>query len=121
MIRRPPKSTRPDTLFPYTTLFRSRLFLFGAYEHQEACQSQDDGPTGAGFPNQQTGISVDQFNAIREVLNRVYGVDTGDLVTNRPFTNNRYFVRADLQINDDHRLETTDRKSVVEGKSCQYV
>src|SRR3546814_3594079 len=24
MIRRPPISTRPDTLFPYTTLFRSR-------------------------------------------------------------------------------------------------
>src|SRR3546814_3496796 len=23
MIRRPPRSTRPDTLFPYTTLFRS--------------------------------------------------------------------------------------------------
>src|SRR3546814_1185297 len=23
MIRRPPKSTRPDPLFPYTTLFRS--------------------------------------------------------------------------------------------------
>src|SRR3546814_8920996 len=25
MIRRPPRSTRPDTLVPYTTLFRSRL------------------------------------------------------------------------------------------------
>src|SRR3546814_12691370 len=25
MIRRPPRSTRPDTLFPYTTLFRSRF------------------------------------------------------------------------------------------------
>src|SRR3546814_6990624 len=25
MIRRPPRSTRPDTLFPYTTLFRSPL------------------------------------------------------------------------------------------------
>src|SRR3546814_10334665 len=25
MIRRPPGSTRTDTLFPYTTLFRSRL------------------------------------------------------------------------------------------------
>src|SRR3546814_18741265 len=23
-MRRPPRSTRPDTLFPYTTLFRSR-------------------------------------------------------------------------------------------------
>src|SRR3546814_1836421 len=25
MIRRPPRSTRTDTLFPYTTLFRSQL------------------------------------------------------------------------------------------------
>src|SRR3546814_20512661 len=25
MSRRPPRSTRPDTLFPYTTLFRPRL------------------------------------------------------------------------------------------------
>src|SRR3546814_12331755 len=29
MIRRPPRSTRTDTLFPYTTLFRSPLFLAG--------------------------------------------------------------------------------------------
>src|SRR3546814_8028073 len=27
MIRRPPRSTRTDTLFPYTTLFRSRAQL----------------------------------------------------------------------------------------------
>src|SRR3546814_10554774 len=27
MIRRPPRSTRTDTLFPYTTLFRSWFFL----------------------------------------------------------------------------------------------
>src|SRR3546814_13012805 len=29
MIRRPPRSTRTDTLFPYTTLFRSREILVG--------------------------------------------------------------------------------------------
>src|SRR3546814_10514140 len=28
MIRRPPRSTRTDTLFPYTTLFRSRWYCF---------------------------------------------------------------------------------------------
>jgi hypothetical protein len=28
MIRRPPRSTQPTTLFPYTTLFRSGIFLF---------------------------------------------------------------------------------------------
>src|SRR3546814_1743559 len=27
MIRRPPRSTRTDTLFPYTTLFRSEITL----------------------------------------------------------------------------------------------
>src|SRR3546814_18895490 len=27
MVRRPPRSTRTDTLFPYTTLFRSALHL----------------------------------------------------------------------------------------------
>ena len=88
-------------------VIKDRLFLFGAYEHQEAGQSQDDGPTGAGFANPQTGISVDQFNAISAVLNSVYGVETGPLVTNRPFTNDRYFVRGDLQITDDHRFEAT--------------
>src|SRR3546814_4901417 len=30
MIRRPPRSTRTDTLFPYTTLFRSIVIDFGA-------------------------------------------------------------------------------------------
>src|SRR3546814_2243362 len=35
MIRRPPRSTRTDTLFPYTTLFRSlNLGLFIAAQHQ---------------------------------------------------------------------------------------
>src|SRR3546814_3372063 len=48
MIRRPPRSTRTDTLFPYTTLFRSLVgecrpvhalrtdrFAVGLYHHQQ--------------------------------------------------------------------------------------
>src|SRR3546814_21150916 len=34
MIRRPPRSTRTDTLFPYTTLFRSREKPQGSEEFQ---------------------------------------------------------------------------------------
>src|SRR3546814_8238711 len=30
MIRRPPRSTRTDTLFPYTTLFRSAAWMMNA-------------------------------------------------------------------------------------------
>src|SRR3546814_6416745 len=35
MIRRPPRSTRTDTLFPYTTLFRSRYLARGGFGREE--------------------------------------------------------------------------------------
>src|SRR3546814_12415558 len=35
MIRRPPRSTRTDTLFPYTTLFRSKWRIqLGAFSNE---------------------------------------------------------------------------------------
>src|SRR3546814_3409882 len=37
MLRRPPRSTRTDTLFPYTTLFRSE-------QHLHAGAAEADGP-----------------------------------------------------------------------------
>src|SRR3546814_996592 len=37
MIRRPPRSTRTDTLFPYTTLFRSDSAGFGAGGRDRIC------------------------------------------------------------------------------------
>src|SRR3546814_13775057 len=35
MIRRPPKSTRTDTLFPYTTLFRSKAAHHGRLQQRK--------------------------------------------------------------------------------------
>src|SRR3546814_4453613 len=49
MIRRPPRSTRTDTLFPYTTLFRSSSVARGAISLLEAvpfacaAYARDDG------------------------------------------------------------------------------
>src|SRR3546814_15772079 len=37
MIRRPPRSTRTDTLFPYTTLFRSVMAFRVITERAEDC------------------------------------------------------------------------------------
>src|SRR3546814_9954921 len=42
MIRRPPRSTRTDTLFPYTTLFRSR--------RAPCCGTPARRPSGSSFP-----------------------------------------------------------------------
>src|SRR3546814_14765831 len=43
MIRRPPRSTRTDTLFPYTTLFRSCIGHFHA-PNQAVGRIHRDGP-----------------------------------------------------------------------------
>src|SRR3546814_15111568 len=42
MIRRPPRSTRTDTLFPYTTLFRSRLATERGSERPDDRQDNHD-------------------------------------------------------------------------------
>src|SRR3546814_10201312 len=44
MIRRPPRSTRTDTLFPYTTLFRSRLSIPAGPEHAEVVRERGIAP-----------------------------------------------------------------------------
>src|SRR3546814_4836948 len=47
MIRRPPRSTRTDTLFPYTTLFRSTV-IGGGFRHnlyEVRSESSADGCT----------------------------------------------------------------------------
>src|SRR3546814_16714645 len=43
MIRRPPRSTRTDTLFPYTTLFRSLAISAGALPFVLPVQYEFDG------------------------------------------------------------------------------
>src|SRR3546814_9552583 len=45
MIRRPPRSTRTDTLFPYTTLFRSEFFKKAVHYRKNIVVS---GATGSG-------------------------------------------------------------------------
>src|SRR3546814_7682664 len=52
MIRRPPRSTRTDTLFPYTTLFRSPAVVQIA-PAQPACRSYQFRGSGRGRPPQR--------------------------------------------------------------------
>src|SRR3546814_19437931 len=49
MIRRPPRSTRTDTLFPYTTLFRSCRPEFIAGFEKLAALATRDGDKGVEF------------------------------------------------------------------------
>ena len=88
-------------------IFRDRLFFFGAYEQQRSSFSQDLGPAGSGVANEIPAVTVEQFEEVSEILRNVYGIETGPIVTARPFTNKRWFGRLDWLITDDHRLELT--------------
>src|SRR3546814_14761523 len=52
MIRRPPRSTRTDTLFPYTTLFRSCITkVFPTRSHTVAAQGGIAASLGNNSPD----------------------------------------------------------------------
>src|SRR3546814_5457988 len=58
MIRRPPRSTRTDTLFPYTTLFRSRAVAVEFHPHQRLRRQPAD--EGVALPVGEHRARVDQ-------------------------------------------------------------
>src|SRR3546814_2607733 len=65
MIRRPPKSTRTDTLFPYTTLFRSipLTAVFYAPDYYGSGQyAQYFGMTEGGPWAKRAKVAADELN-----------------------------------------------------------
>src|SRR3546814_18766121 len=60
MIRRPPRSTRTDTLFPYTTLFRSAAFGYsGLIAGDPSLSSYEQAK--ADFAAARYGLAVKRF------------------------------------------------------------
>src|SRR3546814_16851699 len=65
MIRRPPRSTRTDTLFPYTTLFRSRLpFLHPQPRRAQLCHLSSAG-AAAGLDREGSGSMTSAREALQ--------------------------------------------------------
>src|SRR3546814_12993872 len=77
MIRRPPRSTRTDTLFPYTTLFRSKRHLLqlcpvlpmSALANKVRAHRSPRGRGGRAFRSDGTGYGEMRQDA-RQVRNR---------------------------------------------------
>ena len=88
-------------------IIKDRLFFFGAYEKTDLADAQEDGPTGAGYPNELPFATQSDFDRFSSILSNVYGYETGGLARGLPEGSERYFGRLDAYITDDHRLEAT--------------
>src|SRR3546814_17492643 len=75
MIRRPPRSTRTDTLFPYTTLFRSghaRTPPFPATASRPCCPARPDRPPRRSGETQ--GRSEEHTSELQSLMRISYAV-----------------------------------------------
>src|SRR3546814_5699624 len=76
MIRRPPRSTRTDTLFPYTTLFRSRSGGRGSGGGSRASSPPAGGAGRAGRrpPASRSGRSEEHTSELQSLMRISYAV-----------------------------------------------
>src|SRR3546814_9151688 len=84
MIRRPPRSTRTDTLFPYTTLFRS---------HHARTTLLADGESGI-IPGERTSSG---FHA-NQVIARIGGKHRSVLSPLREWNSNSFPAASELAV-----------------------
>src|SRR3546814_2224783 len=110
MIRLPPRSTRTDTLFPYTTLFRSALLLesllrksrnFSIFDRQDAVQDFDDRHLGA---ERSIERSEEHTSELQSLMRISYAV----------------FCLKKTSNNHSHALTTHPSSSNQQTNNCKY-
>src|SRR3546814_16399183 len=115
MIRRPPRSTRTDTLFPYTTLFRSALRLYrhaGSRRRQLLAQARDRSLQGVA------GHRL--VERVEAVLQRILHDDAA-AGAQQLFQQGRLAAREAEGTVVDERFRSAERRVGNEGVStCRY-
>src|SRR3546814_1400944 len=104
MIRRPPRSTRTDTLFPYTTLFRSSI-----------SSSSSSSSWGGTFDLLALGVSeatscATALSSDRPVLSSVW-IDTGYFRSEEHTSELQSLMRISYAVFCWKKKHTTDRNN----------
>src|SRR3546814_11800793 len=80
MIRRPPRSTRTDTLFPYTPFFRSYPVLGASFQRRAGVARHDAVAWGFARAADRLGVDIIQNCPVTNIRTKdgaIEGVDTG--------------------------------------------
>lgn len=90
-------------------IIKDKLFFFAAYEETDDGDIQEDGPLGAGFPNEgaENEPTLALVEQVQQILESAYGIETGGVARTLGQSSRRILGRLDWFIADGHRLEFT--------------
>lgn len=88
-------------------IIQDRLFFFAAYEKLEGVNVFDRGAADSGAARPILGVSQAQLDRIRDIALNVYGYDPGAILPSLPTDDEKYLIKLDLNINDNHRAAYT--------------
>src|SRR3546814_19378799 len=114
MIRRPPRSTRTDTLFPYTTLFRSHHLELGSESFIPGFEGQLVG-AAAGESRDVTVSFPDDYQASHLAgKEAVFDVKVKEIRAPKPVAIDDAFAQR-FRLDDLAALRSDERRG---GKAC---
>ncbi|WP_347330769.1 TonB-dependent receptor [Marinimicrobium locisalis] len=88
-------------------LIQDKLFIFAAYEKLEGVDTFNRGPVGTNVATPVEGVSVEQANEIARIANEVYDYNPGGFPTSLPVEDEKFLVKLDWNISEDHRAALT--------------
>src|SRR3546814_5370963 len=104
MIRRPPRSTRTDTLFPYTTLFRSWTGTLGATRQVSSARQR---PSSTACCRREGNEQLAALAGCRPLLSNCHGQP----LRHSPLDPVSGPYRLKAEGDDEERVAARDRKS----------
>lgn len=87
-------------------IVKDQLFFFLNYEKSKEPTQVEYGPAGSGAAN-DSRVTSEQYDQIKEIAQRVYGVDAGEWNSASDTENENLLLKLDWNINNDHRASFT--------------
>lgn len=85
-------------------IVKDRLFFFVAYEEFDKPRFLARGPEGSGIGEERRWLSQADYDRIESIAQNIYGYDTGGSPSDGSQVGEKYMVRLDWNINENHNM-----------------
>ena len=86
-------------------IIKDRLFFTAAYEKFKGSETFNTGPAGSGFANEVDDVTQADVDRVTSIMNNVYGFDPLGVPTSGATQDERFYVKLNGFITDNHRFE----------------